>query len=57
MTWEAIGWYVIGAFGLFIFLSITVMFLTWIERKFLARIQRGLVSIFRRVVKYEEKFN
>lgn len=42
MTWEAIGWYVIGAFGLFVFLSITVMFLTWIERKFLARIQQRM---------------
>ena len=42
MTWEAIGWYVIGAFGLFVFLSLTVMVLTWVERKFLARIQQRM---------------
>ena len=31
--------YALGAFGLFVFLSITVLVLTWLERKALARIQ------------------
>lgn len=42
MTWTTVGWYVIGALGLIIFLSLTVMVLTWIERKFLARIQQRM---------------
>ena len=42
MTWATIGWYILGALGLIIFLSITVMVLTWIERKFLARIQQRM---------------
>ena len=42
MTWTTVGWYIIGALGLIIFLSLTVMVLTWIERKFLARIQQRM---------------
>lgn len=42
MTWITAAWYVVGAFGLIVFLSITVMVLTWIERKFLARIQQRM---------------
>ena len=48
MTWITAAWYVVGAFGLIVFLSITVMVLTWIERKFLARIQQrmGPMALF-----------
>ncbi|MCH2311666.1 MAG: NADH-quinone oxidoreductase subunit NuoH [SAR202 cluster bacterium] len=42
MTWANLGFYVLGAIGLIIFLSLTVMVLTWIERKFLARIQQRM---------------
>jgi len=42
MSWANLGLYILGAVGLIVFLSLTVMVLTWIERKFLARIQQRM---------------
>ena len=42
MSWTNLGLYILGAVGLIVFLSLTVMVLTWIERKFLARIQQRM---------------
>lgn len=42
MTALEVLYYVLGALGLFTFLSVTVMVLTYVERKFLARIQQRM---------------
>ena len=39
MSAQDFGLYVAAAVGLFVFLSVTVLVLTWLERKALARIQ------------------
>ena len=39
MSFEQVVYYALGAVGLFVFLSVTVLALTWLERKGLARIQ------------------
>jgi NADH-quinone oxidoreductase subunit H len=42
MTALEVLYYVLGALGLFTFLAVTVMVLTYVERKFLARIQQRI---------------